>query len=85
MNMKWLNEWAKRKPLGLVRVAQQLAVSVEACFEFLKMIKSGEKKMELFQNFNSQALLRLSFSTPANPLLVTPNRRAAYLLPKKRF
>jgi hypothetical protein len=37
--MKHLNRWAKGKPLGLVMVAQQLAVSAEACFE--KLIKAG--------------------------------------------
>jgi hypothetical protein len=43
LNMKWLNEWAKGKPLGLVIMAQQFAVSAEPCFEFLEMIKSGDR------------------------------------------
>jgi hypothetical protein len=41
--MKHLAQWAKGKPLGLVVVAQQLAISAEECFEYLKLIKSGEK------------------------------------------
>jgi hypothetical protein len=41
--MKHLNQWAKGKPLGLVMAAQQLAISAEECFEYLKLIKSGEK------------------------------------------
>jgi hypothetical protein len=38
-----LNKWAKGKPLGLVMMAEQFAVSVGACFEFLRLIKAGEK------------------------------------------
>jgi hypothetical protein len=41
--MKHLNEWGKGKVLGLVIMAQQLAVSVEPFFEFLKLIKSGDR------------------------------------------
>lgn len=41
--MKYLNQWGKGKPLGLIIMAQQLAVSTKACFEFLRLIKSGEK------------------------------------------
>ncbi len=41
--MKHLNQWAKGKPLGLVMMAEQLAVGAEACFEFLRLIKAGEK------------------------------------------
>ena len=41
--MNHLKEWAKGKPLGLVMVAQQFAISAEACFEFLRLIKAGEK------------------------------------------
>jgi hypothetical protein len=41
--MQHLKEWARGKPLGLAIVGQQLAVSTEGCFEFLKLIKSGEK------------------------------------------
>ena len=33
--MKQLNNWAKGKPLGLVMIAQQLAVGAEPCFQFL--------------------------------------------------
>jgi hypothetical protein len=41
--MKYLNRWAKGKHLGLVMIAQRLAISGEGCFEFLRLIKSGEK------------------------------------------
>jgi hypothetical protein len=41
--MEKLNEWAKGKPPGLVIMAQQLAVGAEPCFEFLKLIKSGDR------------------------------------------
>lgn len=41
--MSKLGEWAKGKPLGLVIVAQQAAIGAEECFEYLKLIKSGEK------------------------------------------
>jgi len=41
--MKHLNQWAKGKALALVMVCQQFAVSAEACFEFLRLIKAGEK------------------------------------------
>jgi hypothetical protein len=46
--MKKLGEWAKGKPLGLVIIGQQAAVSVEACFKFLKLIKVRERKVALF-------------------------------------
>ena len=35
--------WAKGKPVRLVIMAQQLAVGAEPCFEFLKLIKPGER------------------------------------------
>ena len=38
--MSKLNEWGKDKPLGLVMMAEQLEVSVETYFEFLKLIKA---------------------------------------------
>ena len=41
--MKYLNNWAKGKPLGLVMIAQEFAVDAEACFQFLKLIKSGDR------------------------------------------
>ena len=41
--MHELNEWAKGKPEILVIIAQQLAVGAEACFQFLKLIKSGDR------------------------------------------
>lgn len=41
--MNKLIEWGVGKPVGLVIIAQQLAVSAESCFEFLKLIKAGEK------------------------------------------
>ena len=41
--MDKLKEWAKGKPIGLVIMAQQLAVGTGACFEFLRLIKAGEK------------------------------------------
>jgi hypothetical protein len=41
--MRKLNEWAKDKPLGLVMIAQQFAVGAEPCFQFLKLIKSGDR------------------------------------------
>ena len=44
-----LDEWAKGKPLGLVIIAQQLAVGAEPCFEFLKLIKSGDR-IEVFSS-----------------------------------
>jgi hypothetical protein len=40
-----LNKWAKGKPLGLVMMAEQLAVGAEACFEYLKLIKAGERNV----------------------------------------
>jgi hypothetical protein len=39
-----LGEWAKGKPWGLVIIAQQAAVGVEADFEFLKLTKAGQRK-----------------------------------------
>lgn len=39
--MKYLREWAKGKPLGLVMIPQQFAIGAESCFEFLKLIKAG--------------------------------------------
>lgn len=47
--MKHLNNWAKGKPLGLVMFAEQFAVGAEACFQFLKLIKSGDR-IELFSS-----------------------------------
>jgi len=41
--MNELGKWAMVKPLGLVMVAQQLAISAEACFEVLKLVKAGER------------------------------------------
>ena len=41
--MKHLSNWAKGKPLGLVMIAQQLAVGAESCFESLMLIKSGDR------------------------------------------
>lgn len=38
-----LGEWAMGKPLGSVIIAQQAAGGAEACFEFLKLIKTGER------------------------------------------
>jgi hypothetical protein len=38
-----LTKWGKGKPLGLVIVAEQLAISAEPCFQFLKLIKSGDR------------------------------------------
>ena len=40
--MKHLKEWVKGKPLGLVMIAQQLAISAKSCIEFLKLVKAGE-------------------------------------------
>jgi hypothetical protein len=47
--MRKLNEWAKGNPQGLVIMAQQFTVAAEPCFEFLKMIKSGDR-MEAFSS-----------------------------------
>jgi hypothetical protein len=41
--MSGLNEWAKWRTVGLVIMAQQLAVGAESCFEFLRLIKSGDR------------------------------------------
>jgi len=41
--MEKLKKWANGKPVGLVIIAQQLAVGAEACFEILRLIKAGEK------------------------------------------
>jgi hypothetical protein len=41
--MNKLKKWGNGKPQLLVMVAQQLGVGAEACFEFLRMIKVGEK------------------------------------------
>jgi len=41
--MGQLTEWAKGKPLGLVMMAQQFTVGAEPCFQFLKLIKSGDR------------------------------------------
>jgi hypothetical protein len=41
--MFYLNKWAKGKPLGLVMIAEQLAVGAEQCFQLLKLIKSGDR------------------------------------------
>jgi hypothetical protein len=41
--MNKLKEWAKGKPVGLVIIAQQLAIGTEACFKVLKLIKAGER------------------------------------------
>ena len=38
-----LGKWAKGKPLGLVMIAQQFAISAEPCFEFLRLVKAGER------------------------------------------
>ena len=40
--MKYLNEWAKDKPLGLAIIAQQLALSAEYCFLLADEIKKKE-------------------------------------------
>jgi hypothetical protein len=42
--MNKLDKWAMGKPLGLVIIAQQMAVGAEACFEILKLIKAGQWK-----------------------------------------
>ena len=52
--MRKLNEWAKGKPVGLVIMAQQLAIGAELCFELLKKIKAGDR-IELF---SSETLLK---------------------------
>ena len=47
MAISKLNVWYEGKPTGLSIIAQQIAVSAEACFEFLKLLKVGgriEKK-----------------------------------------
>jgi hypothetical protein len=54
-----LNEWAKGKPLDLVMIAQQFAVSAEACFVFLKMIKSGDRIEALSSLPKSKEWVRL--------------------------
>ena len=41
--MKILNKWAQGKRVGLVMISQQLAVGAELCFEFMKLIKAGER------------------------------------------
>jgi hypothetical protein len=41
--MENLKQWANGKHLGLAMVAQQLAVGAEPCFEFLKLVKAGER------------------------------------------
>jgi len=41
--MKALSNWSKNKPIGLVIIAQQIAVSAEPCSEFLKLLKVGER------------------------------------------
>lgn len=38
-----LNEWGKEKPPGLVIMGQELAISTEDCFEYLKWFKAGER------------------------------------------
>jgi hypothetical protein len=43
--MNKLGEWATGKPLGLIIIAQQAAAGAEACFEFLKLIKAGERNV----------------------------------------
>jgi hypothetical protein len=43
--MNKLGEWAKSKPLGLVIIAQQAAVGVEALVKWLKSIKMEEHLM----------------------------------------
>ena len=42
-NIRKLNEWVKGKPLTLVIIAQQFAIGAEPCFQFLKLIKSGDR------------------------------------------
>jgi len=57
--MQHLKEWARGKPLGLAIVGQQLAVSTEGCFEFLRLIKSGEKIEALLSILKAEESLRI--------------------------
>jgi hypothetical protein len=43
-----LGEWAKGKLLGLIMIAQQVAVGAKVGFEFLKLIYTGARIEALF-------------------------------------
>jgi len=38
-----LDKWAKNKPIPIAIFAQQIAVSAKPCYEFLKLLKVGER------------------------------------------
>lgn len=54
-----IKKWAKGKPLGLVMIAQQSAVGAEPCFQFLKLVKAGERIEVLSYVPNVKEWLRL--------------------------
>lgn len=57
--MRYLKKWGKGKPPVLVMMAQQLTVSAESCFVFLRLVKAGER-IEVFSSIsNVKERLRL--------------------------
>ncbi len=49
--MNKLKNWGNGKPELLVIAAQQFAVGAEPCFQFLKLIKSGDR-IEAFSSLS---------------------------------